>query len=383
MPHDENREPIYLDHNATTPLLPQVAEAMVRHWRESAGNPSSAHVYGRRARQAVEKGRRQVAQLLGCEPSEILFTSGGTEANNLAIVGVARARAGRPGVVTSVIEHPATIEPCRWLAGQGRSVSVVDVDGDGRVAVDQIRQAINDETALVSVMHANNETGVIQPIEEIAEMVKSAGATMHTDAAQSVGKVSVNVEALGVDLLSLAGHKIYGPKGIGALYVRSGTPLAPLLHGASHERGLRPGTENVAAIVGLGVACKAAAEQLEASAQKLETLRDRLFEQLRANVPGIELNGHADYRLPNTLNIRFPSVVGNQLLEAATEVAASTGSACHNGQCEASRVIVAMGIPPNRAIGSLRLSLGKTTTIDDVNRAAESLIAAWEKVADH
>ncbi|HEX7605010.1 MAG TPA: cysteine desulfurase family protein [Polyangiaceae bacterium] len=372
-------DPIYLDHNATTPLLPEVVEAMLPYLREHFGNPSSGHVYGTRARDAVDRARAQVAALLGCDPDEIVFTSGGTEANNLAIRGVAEAREERTHVVTTVIEHPATERPCAWLERHGRRVTRVRVDADGRARVQEAREAIGHDTALVTVMHSNNETGVLQPVFELAELAHTAGAVVHTDAAQSLGKVPVRVRALGVDLLSVAGHKLYAPKGVGALYVKRGTPLVPFALGASHERGLRPGTENVASIVGLGVACEAAARDLESAASRMRSLRDALWERIAAGVPGLALNGHRESRLPNTLNVRFPRASGSAVLAAAPEIAASTGSACHEGHESASAVILAMGVAPETALGSVRLTLGRSTTEDEVARAADALVRSWRR----
>ncbi|GMV38493.1 MAG: cysteine desulfurase [Myxococcales bacterium] len=367
---------IYLDHNATTPLLPEVVDAMLPYLREHFGNPSSGHVYGARARDGVARAREQVAALLGCDAGEVLFTSGGTEANNLAIRGVCEA-VGGSHVVTSVIEHPATARPCAWLERHGRRVSWIGVDGEGRVRVDDARAAIGADTALVTVMHSNNETGVLQPITELAEIAHDRGALVHIDAAQSCGKVPVRVGELGVDLLSVAGHKLYAPKGVGALYVRAGTPLAPLVLGAGHERGLRPGTENVASIVGLGAACEAALRDLDAVAARVRGLRDDLWGRLVRAIPGLALNGHPELRLPNTLNVRFPGVSGSDVLAAAPELAASTGSACHEGHEVASAVILAMGVSREVALGSVRLTLGRDTTADDVARAAEALVRAW------
>ena len=371
------REPIYLDHNASTPVLPEVVDAMLPYLREHFGNPSSGHVFGQRARAAVESARSEVAALLACDASEVVFTSGGTEASNLAIRGVAEARDDRRHVVTSTIEHPATAEACAWLEEQGLSVTRANVDAGGRVRVDEVSAAVGAGTALVTVMHANSETGVVQPIGEIAQAAHAVGALVHCDAAQSVGKVAVRVNELGVDLLSLVGHKFYAPKGVGALFVRAGTPLAPFTRGAGHERGLRPGTENVAGIVGLGVASRCAKRDLDAEAARVQELRDRLWERLSAAVPGLQLNGHATPRLPNTLNVRFPGTSGVAVLAAAPEVAASTGSACHDGREQASAVILAMGIPLTEALGSVRLTLGRHTTRDDVDRAAEALARAW------
>jgi len=373
-------DPIYLDHNATTPLLPEVVDAMLPFLLEHFGNPSSTHPYGIRARNAVARAREQVAAALGCEPEEILFTSGGTEANNLAIRGVLEALAGMGRLVTTAIEHPATARACAWLERHGRGVTRLGVDGDGRVRLDEARHAIDRNTALVTVMHSNNETGVLQPIAELAGLAHGADALVHTDAAQSLGKVPVRVGDLGVDLLSVAGHKLYAPKGVGALYVRRGTPLHPVVVGASHERGLRPGTENVASIVGLGVACELVTRDLAATATRMRALRDLLWTRLASAVPGLAMNGHRDLRLPNTLNVRFPRVSGTAVLEGAPEVAASTGSACHEGGESASAIILAMGVQPGDALGSVRLTLGRGTTEDDVVRAGEALGRSWKRL---
>jgi cysteine desulfurase len=373
-------DPIYLDHNATTPLLPEVVDAMLPYLREHFGNPSSGNVYGARARAAVAQAREQVAALLGCNADEIVFTSGGTEANNLAIRGVTEAIERKSHVVTTAIEHPATARPCAWLEKHERSVTRIGVDADGRARVDAGREAIDGDTALVTVMHSNNETGVLQPVEELARLAHAAGALIHTDAAQSLGKVPVRVRELDVDLLSIAGHKLYAPKGVGALYVKRGTPLVPFALGASHERGLRPGTENVASIVGLGAACEAVGRDLDLMAARMQRLRDLLWEQLASGVPGLALNGHRELRLPNTLNVRFPRASGNAILEGAPEVAASTGSACHEGHESASAVILAMGVRADEALGSVRLTLGRGTSEDDVVRAAEALTRSRGRV---
>ena len=375
-----NATPIYLDHNATTPILPEVVDAMLPYLREHFGNPSSSHVYGRRARDAIARARGQVAILLGCDEDEVIFTSGGTEANNLAIRGVVEARSVRRHVVTTVVEHSATAHPCAWLERHGVRVTRIGVDGDGRARVDEARAAIAADTALVSVMHSNNETGVLQPVAEITGLAHEFGAVLHTDAAQSVGKVALNVHQIGVDLLSVAGHKLYAPKGVGALYVRRGTLMVPFVLGAGHERGLRPGTENVAAIVGLGVACEIAGRDMEIVAARVAGLRDELWERLAAAVPGIQLKGHRTLRLPNTLNVRFPGASGNAILEGAPAIAASTGSACHAGGESASTVVLAMAVAPDEAIGSVRLSLGRGTTLADVVAAADALVQSWRCV---
>ena len=369
--------PIYLDHNATTPILPEVVDAMLPYLREHFGNPSSGHVYGRRAHDAVERARGQVATLLGCDDGEVIFTSGGTEANNLAIRGVAEARNDRRHVVTTAIEHPATEQPCAWLERHGMRLTRIGVDANGRARVDEARAAIDTATALVTVMHSNNETGVLQPIADIAGLVRAVGAILHTDAAQSVGKVPLKVRELGVDLLSVAGHKLYAPKGVGALYVRRGTPIVPFTLGAGHERGLRPGTENVAAIVGLGRACEIAGSDMATVAARVTALRDDLWQRLEAGVPGVMLNGHRRLRLPNTLNVRFPRVSGNTILAGAPTIAASTGSACHAGGESASAVILAMGVAADEAIGSVRLTLGRGTTAADIEVTADALVRSW------
>ena len=371
-------DPIYLDYNATTPLLPEVVDAMLPYLRDHFGNPSSSHAPGRVARAAVERARQPVAALLECDVDEVVFTSGGTESNNLAVLGVTQSLPDRRHVATSLIEHPAIVAPCAWLERHGWRITRAGVDAHGRVRLEDLVAAIDTQTALVTVMHSNNETGVLQPLAALASAARAAGAVFHTDAAQSVGKLPIRVRALGVDLLSVAGHKLYAPKGIGALYVRRGIPLAPVLLGAGHERGVRPGTENVASIVGLGVACERARLDLEAEGVRIRTLRDRLWRGLQDRVPGLALNGHPEERLPNTLSVRFPDVSGNALLAATPEVAASTGSACHAGGEEAPAVVVLMAVSPREALGTVRLTLGRRTTLDDVERAAAALASAWQ-----
>lgn len=369
-------DPIYLDYNATTPLLPDVVDVMLPYLREHFGNPSSRHVYGRRAHEAVERARSCVAALIGGAADEIIFTSGGTEANNLAIRGTT-ARTARRRVVTSTVEHPATARPVTWLEQHDWDIVRVGVDAGGRANIGELDAAITSATALVTLMHSNNETGVLQPVREAVHFARRAGASIHTDAAQSVGKVHIDVRTIDVDLLSIAGHKLYAPKGIGALYVRRGITLEALSLGAGHERGLRPGTENVASIVGLGAACVIAQRDLDQQSVRVRALRDRLWEQLRQAIPHLALNGNAENRLPNTLNARFPRVSGEALLAAAPEIAASTGSACHDGAESASAVLLAMDIPAEAALGSIRLTLGRATTESAVDRAAGALTRAW------
>jgi cysteine desulfurase len=370
-------EPIYLDHNATTPLLPEVVEAMLPYLHRYFGNPSSTHAYGTSARAAVERAREQVAGLLGCQPDEVFFTSGGTEASNLAIVGATSAAPQRRSVVTTTIEHPATANPCRHLDSLGWRVDWVSVDARCRLRLDELARRLRPETALVTIIHANNETGTLQPIEEIAALAHRQGAYLHADAAQTVGKVVVNVDRLGVDLLSIAGHKLNAPKGVGALYVRRGSRLLPLARGAAHARGLRPGTENVASIVGLGVACESIARSLDARTAHLRSMRDRLFQLLVEGVPGLKRNGHDTEQLPNTASVRFPRVRGTSLLEATPEIAASTGSACHEGYETASSVLLATGLSADEALETVRLSVGTTTTRDEIERAGAALVRSW------
>ena len=370
--------PIYLDYNATTPVAPEVADAIVPYLREHFGNPSSAHVFGQRARLAVAQARAQVAALINARADEIVFTGSATEANNLALLGVARALGRSAHLIVSAVEHPAVMAPSKRLEEAGWAVTVLPVDDCGRVSPEDVRRALRPETALVSVMHANNEIGTLQPIAEIASIVKAHGALMHTDAAQSAGKVPLDVTALGVDLLTLAGHKFYATKGVGALYVRTGTPLAPLLTGGEQERGLRPGTENVPAIVGLGEAARLARERLPVAEPHLKALRDRLHEKLQQAIFGLQLNGHPEHRLPNTLHVSFPGVAGRELLDrAATEVAASLGSACHAESDAVSGVLAALGQGSARALGAVRLSVGWMTTEEEIERAAAALVAAF------
>lgn len=377
----ETKDPIYLDHNATTPVHPAVVEAMLPYLRDHFGNPSSSHVYGQRARQAVERAREQVGVLLRCEPGEVIFTSGGTEANNLAIRGVMELYGARRHIVTSTVEHPATARPCELLERQGASVTRLSVDAAGRVSADEALAFVRGDTALVTVMLAQNETGTLMPIAELAELAHQRGVLVHTDAAQAVGKIPIRVVDLAVDLLSIAGHKLYAPKGVGALYLRRGTRIAPVIVGAGHEQGLRPGTENVPFIVGLGAACELAAADLAAEADRQRALREQLWNALFAAIPSVRLNGHPSERLPNTLNVSFPGVRGSAVLAAAPGLAASTGSACHEGGEVASNVLLAMGIDPAVALGAVRLSLGRSTTPEQVNRAAAVLIHAWQTVA--
>lgn len=376
-------DPIYLDYNATTPVDPAVADAIEPYLREQFGNPSSSHVYGRQAHAAVERARAQIAALISAQTGEIIFTGCATEANNLAIRGVARSlREKGRHIITSAVEHPAVTKPCERLQEDGWEVSVIPVDHYGRVDPSEIANAMRDDTVLVSIMHANNEVGTLQPIEEIAALTRRHGVLLHTDAAQSAGKIPANVDQLGVDLLTLAGHKFYATKGVGALYVRQGTPVQPVLVGAGHEQGLRPGTENVPAIVGFGKAAELAMERGGEDAAYMLELREQLHGLLAQGVPGLMLNGHPSLRLPNTLNLSFPGVDGRELLlQVADTIAASVGSACHEEGAAVSGVLGAMGIESERARGSVRLSVGHPTSQTDIERAAIHLVEAWKELS--
>ncbi len=372
---------IYLDYNATTPIAPQVVAAILPFLNEHYGNPSSGHALGRACHEAIEQARGHVAMMLGATPEEVLFTGGGTESNNLALKGVLlRDELPVSGhLVISAIEHPAISQPARFLERLGCKVTVVPCDRRGIVDPQSIQAALRPNTRLVSIMHANNEIGTLQPIREIAAVCRERGVLVHTDAAQSVGKVPTRVRALGVDMLTIAGHKIYAPKGIGALYVRSGVELEPLLHGAGHESGLRAGTENTPYIVGLGRAAVNIIEDLDESAERMRSLRDRLLEILReASGERLTVNGEGAPRLPNTLSVNFFGVSGHELLSRIPELCASTGAACHSGETSVSATLSAIGLSPKVATGTVRLSVGWHTTEDEVERAASLLVGAWE-----
>jgi cysteine desulfurase len=367
--------PIYLDYNATTPVDPAVADAMQPYIAMHYGNPSSAHVYGRTAKEAVEGARRRVADLLGCTPEEVIFTGGGSESNNTVLKSVAYTSRHRGNhIITSQVEHPATINPCQFLEQQGLRVTYLPVDRTGMVDPDDVRRAITPQTLLISVMHANNEVGTLQPIAEISRLARERGVLVHTDAAQSVGKIPTLVDELGVDFLSVAGHKVYAPKGIGALYIRAGTALEPLIHGAGHEFGRRAGTENVIFDVALGKACEVAKADLSRYQREVRQLRD-LFQAELAKRYGDRLvvNGHPEQRLPNTLHVNFRGVIGAELLEKIPEIAASTGSACHAGEIALSSVLKAMRVPTELGMGAVRFSLGRYTTREEIERSVESI----------
>jgi cysteine desulfurase len=368
-------KPIYLDYNATTPVAAEVLEAMLPYLVEHYGNPSSSHPYGGKAAEAIREARASVAGLLGAAADEIVFTGSATEANNLALLGIARALAGaKRHLVVSAVEHPAVIEPALHLQSEGWELSVIPVDAYGRVDPAEVAAVLRPDTALVSIMHANNEVGTIQPVAEIAAITKARGVLLHTDAAQSAGKIPLNVDVLGVDLLTLAGHKFYAPKGVGALYVRKGTPIKPIQFGAEQEHGLRPGTENVPLVVGLGATARLARERLPTVTEKLRSLRDALHQRLISTVPGLMLNGHPSERLPTTLHVSFPGIAGRELLSRVDgRVAASVGSACHSETDAVSGVLAAMGCDVSRALGAVRLSVGWMTTPEEIEAAATAL----------
>ena len=377
--------PIYLDHNATTPTDPRVVEAMLPYFSYQYGNPSSIYRLAREANESKEQAREKVAKLLGAKPEEVVFTSGGTEADNFAIKGIAYANKEKGNhIITSKIEHHAVLKTCKWLEKQGFQVTYIRVNRYGVVNLDELKDAITDKTILITIMHANNEIGTIEPIEEIGKILREINKQritnnkpriyFHTDAVQTVGKIPVDVNKLGVNLLSLSGHKFYGPKGIGALYIRKGTKIAPLLHGGHHERNRRAGTENVPGIVGLGKACEIAVEEREEE-DRLKALRDSLEEAIVGEIDDVIINGHQEKRLAGTLNICVKYVEGeSMLLNLDYEgIAASSGSACTSGSLEPSHVLLALGIPPEVAHGSLRFSLGRDNTEEDINRVIEVL----------
>lgn len=366
-------ERIYLDYNASTPIDPMVAAVMKPFLADHFGNPSSGHWAAASAKAALKMARVQVATLLGCEEDEIVFTSGGSEANNFALKGVYFARRDRGDhIITTRVEHPAIIEPCRFLERLGARITYLPVDSFGRVDPDELAAAITPRTILISIMHANNEVGTVQPIEECAQIAREHGVLLHTDAAQSVGKIATEVNGLGVDLLTIAGHKLYAPKGVGALFVRRGIRLEPLLHGAGHESGRRAGTESALLAAALGKACELSRDL--SSMDRVLALRDQLWRELQSRFGNrIALNGHPAHRLPNTLNVSFIGRVGAEILERLDGVAASTGSACHSGRIELSPVLEAMGIVPEIGMGAIRFSLGRGTTPEEILSVRERL----------
>jgi len=374
----ESRKPIYLDYNATTPIDPEVLKEMLPFLETKFGNPSSSHAYGRTVKEAVEQAREQVARLVACKPDEITFTSGGTESNNHAIIGIAFAHIRKGShIVASRIEHPAVLETLQYLKERfGFEITHLQVDKYGMVDPSDVERAITGRTVLVTIMHANNEVGTIEPIEEIGKITKERGVLFHTDAAQTCGKIGVDINKLGVDLLSLAGHKLYAPKGVGALFIRRGTVLDKFVHGAGQEQGRRAGTENVPYIVGLGKACQIASDSFHEYGERVKILRDRLHCNLLDGLGEDRtiLNGHPEKRLPNTLNVSVQGIVGEELLGRTPAIAASTGSACHAGSTEPSPVLLEMGLTREQALGALRLSLGRWSTNEEIDEAARLIV---------
>ena len=368
-------KPIYLDYNATTPISKDVADAMRPYLDEYFGNPSSVHLYGVKAKLGIEKSRGQVAALLNCEPSEIVFTSGGTESNNFAIRGIAFAHQSKGNhIITSSIEHPAVFEVCKYLERFGFEITYLPVDKYGLVDPSYLESVVKDETILIPIMHANNEVGTIQPLREIGKIAKKHGIFFHTDAAQSLGKIKTDVRELGVDLLSVAGHKLYAPKGIGALYIKNGIKLEKLIYGADHEQNLRAGTENVLEITGLGKACEIAAQNLDKNFQHYKKTRDYLYSMLKESFPAIRVNGNIEKCLPNTLSVSFPRIEANTLVSRLEGVAVSAGAACHAESIDVSAVLEAMQVPLDYAMGTIRFSTGRDTTMPDIKIAADEII---------
>lgn len=369
--------PIYLDYNATTPISKEVADSMRPYLDEFFGNPSSSHIYGIKTKNAVDHARAQIANLLNCEASEIVFTSGGTESNNYAIKGIAFANKNKGNhIITSSVEHPAVIEVCKYLERFGFEITYLPVDKYGIIKLSDVEKAIRPTTILITIMHANNEVGSIQPIAKIGALAKKHGIFMHTDAAQSLGKIKADVNELNVDLLSIAGHKLYAPKGIGALYIRKGVMLEKLIHGADHEQNLRAGTENVLEIVGLGTACEIASNHLDEHANHYREMRDYLHQLLVKKLPDIQLNGHPEKRLPNTLNLSFPNMEANTLIAKMEGVAASAGAACHSSGISVSQVLKAMHTPMKYAMGTIRFSTGRYNTKEEIEQASKFIVVA-------
>lgn len=372
---------IYLDHNATTPLDPAVVDAMMGVIKGEFGNPSSSYPLGQKAKDLTEDSRKEVALLLGCESDEVIFTSGGSESNNMVLKGIIDfSRPQENHIITCAVEHPAILNPCLYLLELGVQITILPVDGSGLVDPDDVRKAIRPETTLVSLMLANNETGTLLPIKEISTITREARVPFHTDAAQAVGKIPVSVDDLGVDFLSVAGHKLYGPKGIGALYVREGKPLTPLIHGGGQEGGRRSGTENTILGVGLGTACRVARLAVSEDYQNMKKMRDRLQALLFDRIEGLVLNGHPLQRLPNTLNISVPKLEGAKILEGLPELAASTGAACHDRSVKLSHVLAAMSVPPEIGMGALRFTVGRSNSPEQIEEAAGLIVAQVQKM---
>jgi len=381
MPEKHVKTPIYLDHNATTPIDPEALRAMMPLLTEEFGNPSSGYALGQRAHEAMDHAREAVADLLGCRPHEIVFTSGGSESNNFVLKGVVDlTRPQECHIITSAIEHPAILNPALFLMELGVKLTILPVDRLGRVDPDDVRKAISPQTVLITLMLANNETGALQPIPEISTIAAERGVLLHTDAAQAVGKIPVDVKDLCPDFLSVAGHKLYGPKGVGVLYIREGRSLTPLIHGAAQEGGRRAGTENVVLAAGLGAACRVAVKRLHRDAERIGRMRDYLQERLFGGIDGLVLNGPPQDRLPNTLNVSVPGLEGGRILDAIPSIMASTGAACHDRTVKLSHVLSAMSVPPEVGMGALRLTLGRGNTMAQMDTAARQIIQQVNKM---
>jgi cysteine desulfurase NifS len=372
---------IYLDYNATTPVDPMVAEAMLPYLHQHFGNPSSGHIFGATTKNALEKARRQVAEMLHCDPDQVIFTGGGSESNNTAIKGVAGACKDKGNhIITSAIEHPSVIEVCRYLEKNDYKVTYLAVDEYGLVDPQQVEKSITPQTILITIMHANNETGTIEPISEIADIARRYDILLHTDCAQSVGKIPVRIDELNVDLLTIAGHKIYAPKGIGALYIRKGTKLEKLIHGGGQEMDWRAGTENILEIVGLGEACQIINRNLSAFQGHMQKMRDRLEHGLKERFSDMRINGHTEQRLPNTLSVGFKGLQANTIISELKNIAISAGSACHSDRVGDSGVLSAMGTPAEYAMGTLRISVGRFTTDEEIAQALDRLTLVVQKL---
>ncbi len=371
---------IYLDHNATTPVDPEVSDAVFSALKRNFGNPSSAHLPGRKAKEEIEHSRSLIADFLGCEPDEIFFTSGGTESNNLALLGTALAhKSGH--IITSAIEHPSVLNTCRHLASNGFEVSYVNADQNGIAKIDEIKQSIKKDTFLLSIMHSNNETGVLQPVDEISELLKPHRITLHVDAAQTIGKMPYSVNVPSAAMTTIVPHKFYGPKGIGALHIRKGTKIKPILFGAGHETGLRPGTENVPGIIGFAKACEIAKRDMDLRVAHTIQLRDQLLKGLRSSFPEIKLNGHETNRLPNTINLSLPGISSFDLVEKLNnKVAVSAGSACHAGKQTPSAVLRNMGLSDADALSAVRFSVGKDNTESEIAEAVKTILGAIDEL---
>ncbi len=368
-------EPIYLDYNGTTPIDPEVAKAMQPFIDKYFGNPSSVHAFGEYPEKALEKARVQVAHMLRCDADEVIFTSGGSESNNLAVKGAVQASGDKGGhIIASSIEHPSIIEVCKFLAHKGFRVTYLPVDGYGLVDPESVEKAIMPRTVLITIMHANNEVGTIEPVEQIAQIARSRGILFHSDCAQSIGKMPVHAEELGADLITVAGHKVYAPKGVGALYIRRGVKIQKQIHGAGQEKNLRAGTENILGITGLGRACELVANHLKDYSSHLKLMRDRLEQGLKSRFPDIRINGHPEKRLPNTSSISFPDLKANEIVSGLHLTAASAGAACHSQSTEISAVLKAMGVPLNYALGTIRFSTGRYTSKKEIDLAVDEIL---------